>query len=175
MYVRELDLFVFCGDDDTAELFLRTIFSVNQLSIYGAVANMCDELACRISACSESTGKLVAQNNSETMVMPTEFSTTNKTPRTNDKVQGNLLHDYERKFANLPLIKLCSNAGITKTVAKGQYFTTLDDAELDKLGGSCRESIFPRDSAAIQSERVDPWEHEDRSSFGGGGQSPSRP
>ena len=28
---------------------------------------------------------------------------------------------------------------------KGQYFTTLDDAELDKLGGSCREYILPRD------------------------------
>ena len=80
----------FCGDDKTVEVVLRTIISVNQLSIYGAVADMCDELACRISGCAESTGKLVAQNNSETMVMPTELSTTNKTPRTNDKVQGNL-------------------------------------------------------------------------------------
>ena len=104
---------------------------------------MCDELAWRISGCSESTGKLVAQNNLETMVMPTELWTMNKTPRTNDKVQGNLLHGCERKFANLPdhpqLIKLCSNAGIAKTVAKGQYFTTLNDAELDKWCGSCRE------------------------------------
>ena len=38
-----------CGDDNTAELVLRTIISVNQLSIYGAAADMCDELACRIS------------------------------------------------------------------------------------------------------------------------------
>ena len=53
----------FCGDDGTAELVLRTIISVNQLSIYGAVADMCDELTCRISGCSESTGKLVAQKN----------------------------------------------------------------------------------------------------------------
>ena len=114
----------FCGDDYTAELVLRTIISVNQLSNNGAVADMCDELACRISDCSESTGKLVAQNNSETMVMPTELSTTNKTPRTNETAQGDLLHDYEQKFANLPdhlqLIKLCSNVGITKTVARGQ-------------------------------------------------------
>ena len=34
--------------------------------------------------------------------MPTEWSTTNKLPRTNKTVQGNLLHDYEQKFANLP-------------------------------------------------------------------------
>ena len=38
-----------CGDDDTAELVLRTIISVNQLSIHKAVSDMCDELACRIS------------------------------------------------------------------------------------------------------------------------------
>ena len=105
-------------------MVLRTNVSVNQLSIYGAVADVCDELACRDSGCSEGTGKLVAQNNAETMVMPTEFSRTNKTHRTNEIVQGNLLHDYERTFANIPdhlrLIILCSNAGIAKTVAKGQ-------------------------------------------------------
>ena len=41
--------FHFCGDDISAELVLHTIISVNQLSICGAVADMCDELACRIS------------------------------------------------------------------------------------------------------------------------------
>ena len=52
----------FCGDDEAAKVVLRTIISVNQLSVCGAVADMCDELACRISGCSESTGKPVAQN-----------------------------------------------------------------------------------------------------------------
>ena len=88
----------------------------------------------------------------------TELTTTNKTLRTNEKVQGNLLHDYERKIAYLPdllqLIKLCSQIGITKTVAKGQYFTTLDDAELDKLGSSCREYTLRRDNS---SSKVKGW------------------
>ena len=91
-----------CGDDDTADVVLRTIIPVNQLIVYGAVADMCNELAWGISDCSERTGKLVAQNKSKTLVMPTELSTSNKTPRTNETVQGKLLHDYERKFANLP-------------------------------------------------------------------------
>ena len=56
----------FRGDDEIAEVVLRTIISVNQLSVYRAVAHMCDELAWRISGCSESTGKPVAHNNSET-------------------------------------------------------------------------------------------------------------
>ena len=33
-------------------------------------------------------------------------------------------------------------------VARGQYFTTLDDVELDKVGGSCREYTLPRGNAA---------------------------
>ena len=106
---RELYTY-FRGDEDTAEV-LRTSIPVHELSIYGAVADMCDELACRISDCSERTRKLGAQKNTETMVTPTELSTTNKTPRTNEAVQGDMLHDCERKFANLPdhlqLITLC--------------------------------------------------------------------
>ena len=66
----------FCGDDRSAELFLRTIISVNQLSIYGAAAVGCDELACRISGCSECTWKLVAQDTPETAVIPVELTTT---------------------------------------------------------------------------------------------------
>ena len=60
-------------------------------------------------------------------------------------------------------------------MSKEQYFTTLDDAELDKLESSCREKTLLRDNASSKSERMDPWEHEDRSSFGGGSQLPSRP
>ena len=45
-----------------------------------------------------------------------------------------------------------------KTVAEGQSFVTLDDAELAKLGGSC---------PIIQSITMDSWKHEDRSSIGG--------
>ena len=71
----------FCGDDKIVEVVLRTIISVNQLSIYGAVADMCDELACRISGCSERTGEPVAEDNPETAVILTELMATNKSPR----------------------------------------------------------------------------------------------
>ena len=36
----------FCGDHETAEAVFRTVISVNQLlSIHGAAADMCEELA----------------------------------------------------------------------------------------------------------------------------------
>ena len=104
--------------------------------------------------CSESTGRLVAQDNTVTSVVPTQLSTTTKPLLTNETVQGDVLLEYERKFANLPddikLIRLCSNAGFIKTVSEGQYFVTLDDAELAKLGGSCREYTSPRDDQVSQ-------------------------
>ena len=33
----------FCADEGTIETVFRTIISVNQLSLYGAVAEMCEE------------------------------------------------------------------------------------------------------------------------------------
>ena len=90
--------------------------------------------------------------------MPPEVSTTNQTSQTDARVHGSLLREYEQKFADLPeplqLTKLCSNAGLAKTVGKGQYFTTLDDEELDRLQGSCREYTLPRSD---QSSQVKGW------------------
>ena len=37
------------GDSTTAELLFRIIFSVNQLSIYGAISDWCEESAEQIS------------------------------------------------------------------------------------------------------------------------------
>ena len=127
------------GSDETVEVILRTIISVNQLSVYGTVADMCGELAWEISKCSKGTGKPLAPDNLETMLMPPEVSTADQTSPTDARVHENLLREYEQKFANFPehlqLTTLCSSAGLAKTVEKGQYFTALDDTELDRLKG----------------------------------------
>ena len=63
---------------------------------------MCDELPSRISDRSESTGRPGAEDKSVIMVVPTDLSTTTKPLLTNEPVQGDLLREYDRKFANLP-------------------------------------------------------------------------
>ena len=88
----------FNGSDDSIELILRTIVCVNQPSVYGAVADLCGELA-RDSRC---TGKPAANENLESMVIPTEFPAANPISQTDAEVQGNLLREYEQKFAELP-------------------------------------------------------------------------
>ena len=117
--------FHFCGDDNTAELYLRTIIFVNQLSVYGAVPEMCDELALENLWFFRKYRETCAQNNSETMLVPTELSTTTKPLLTNETVQGNLVREYERKFAHLPddivLIRCAPMQVSQKTADEGQY------------------------------------------------------
>ena len=105
----------FCGDPQTVEVIFRTVISVNQLSAYGAVADMCEEVASRISNCSASMERPVAKDKLETMVAPTDLSSTTNRLLTNAQARRNLLRDYKQRFADLPddlrMIKLCSDAG----------------------------------------------------------------
>ena len=87
----------FNGSDEKIELILRTIISVNQLSIYGAVADLCKELARD----SSNAGKPAANEKLGSMVMLTEFLTAYTISQTDADVQGNLVRGYERKFAEL--------------------------------------------------------------------------
>ena len=64
--------FHFNGSDETVEVILRTVISVNQLSTNGAVADVCGELAWEVSRHSKGTGKPVEPENLETMVRPPE-------------------------------------------------------------------------------------------------------
>ena len=112
---------------------------------------MCEELASRISDYLVCTEKLVAEDKPKTMVSPTDLSTTTNPLLTSDWAQGNLLREYRQRIANLPddlrMISRCSDAGFMKTVARGQYFVTIDEAELAQLDcpGSFREYTLPRD------------------------------
>ena len=77
----------FNGSEENIELILHTIISVNQLSIYGAVADLCKEL----SNDSEVAGKLAANEDLEPVEIPTELPTAD--PHTNARLEGNLLRD----------------------------------------------------------------------------------
>ena len=111
------------------------------------MADLCKEL----SKASLVAGKLAANEDLETMEIPTEVSIAD--PHTNAELLGNLLQDYEHKFDPLPedqkLTKLCSNAGFSKNIGKGQFFVTLDEEEgLDEMKTSCREYTLPRSEEA---------------------------
>ena len=90
----------FNGSEETIELILRAIVSVNQLSKYGAVADLCEGL----SKDSEVFGKFAANEDLESKEIPTELPAVD--PHTNAEffLHGNLLQDCEHKFAWRPEI-----------------------------------------------------------------------
>ena len=57
----------FNGSDENIELLLRTVISANQPSVYGAVADLCNELSEDFRA----SGKPEAPDHLETMEVPT--------------------------------------------------------------------------------------------------------
>ena len=76
----------FNGGDDTIDLIPRTVVSVSQLSVHGAVADLCQEFARN----SRGMEKPAANDNFESMVTPTEFPAANPIAQTDPEVHGNL-------------------------------------------------------------------------------------
>ena len=109
----------FNGSTETIELLLRIVISANQLSIYGTMTDLCDEVPKRVKA----LGKPAAPKHLEKVEIPTVFSKTENS--TNEQQWGNLRQEYERKFERLSedqkLSKLCSDAGLM-LVEPEQYF-----------------------------------------------------
>ena len=56
----------YCADPGTIETVFRTIISVNQLSLYGAVSDVCE----KCDSCHDRTGRLVVEGQSNPLIVP---------------------------------------------------------------------------------------------------------
>ena len=81
----------FCADGDTIETVFRTIISVNQLSINGAVSDLCEEY----KSCHARTGRLVLVGQSDPLFAPKSSFMKTLTPLTDDPAQEDVLQRYE--------------------------------------------------------------------------------
>ena len=131
----------FNGSEQNVELILRTIFSANQLIIYGAAADMCGE----VSKDTTTSEKPEAHDSLESTEIPTEPPTAD--PRTDEQRRRNLLQKYEQQFEQpsdkQKLSKLFSDVGL-KTVERVQYFITLDAEGPSGMVHLCVEYTLPR-------------------------------
>ena len=89
--VRGMKSIHFKGSTQNIELLLETVISVNQLCIYGAVADMIEELPVgwRAMAKSKAPGQL---DKMETLTQPPLAET-----QATEERQGNLLQEYEQR------------------------------------------------------------------------------
>ena len=82
----------FCADGDTVETVFRTIISVNQLSIYGAASDMCEEC----DTCHVRTRRPVVGGQSDPLFVPSVMKT--HIPSTSDPAQEeDLLQRYQER------------------------------------------------------------------------------
>ena len=144
----------FCADGDTIETVFRTIISVNQLSIYGTVSDVCEEY----NICQTSTRRPVEARQSDPLFEPADLLI--MTPRSwiESLAQENLLQKHKERVEKLPqqdqLIKISTDAGFLKTVEVGQYFMTKHIDEFSQFTESvtCREYTLPRDENSTDPE-----------------------
>ena len=95
--------FHFCADGDTIETVFRTIISVNQLSIYGAVSDLCEEY----STCQTSTGRPVLAEQSDPLFEPASLLMTTPTPSTEVLVQEDFFAKVQRTIGKAITTKSC--------------------------------------------------------------------
>ena len=128
-------------------LFFRTIVFVNQLSLYGAVANMCEEFESH----QDRSGQLDVLMG-QSMVLSeikAEIPLQNEIP----SHQNVLLQQYEERIKLLSqenkVSKFCMDAGFIHVVEIGQYFMT-KDTEGQFFARACREYTLPRSDESSQ-------------------------
>ena len=139
----------FAAAQETIEAIFRIIVFANQLSLYGAVANMCEEFESH----QDRSGQLDVLMGQSIVLseIKAEGSLENDIP----SHQNLLLQRYEERIELLSqenkVSKFCMDAGFIHVVEIGQYFMT-KDIEEQFFARACREHTLPRNDESSQPE-----------------------
>ena len=153
----------FAANQKTIETVFRTIVSANQLSLYGAIAEICEEY----ETLHQRSGRPVVMGQSSSSrvssVIKTEVPLDCDDPGNKDLP----LQQYGERIQKLSqqdkLSKFCMDAGFLNVVEIGQYFRTKDTAEFSQFHAVANSSKRRR---SITTKRTDPREHQDRARIG---------
>ena len=136
----------FAADDFTIDTIYRIILSVNQLSIYGAVAAICDEYEGH----PDSTGEPVILEGQSIDLGEIKAEVPAREDPEDAKI---VLQLYFQQVKSLSpenrLSKFCKEAGFMSVVEVGQYFVTRNASEFQHTI-ACREYTLPRDDQASE-------------------------
>ena len=135
----------------TIETVFRTIVSVNQLSIYGAVPVLCEEY----SICQTSTGRLVVAKQSNPLFAPANLLIMTLGLSIEILALENPLQKHKEQVEKLPqpdqLLKNLYWCRILENSWSWTYFMTKHTNELLQIAEpvECREYTVPRDDKSI--------------------------
>ena len=141
--------FHFTADQDTVDTIYRIILSVNQLSVYRAVAAFCEEFEDH----QDRTGQPVILVGLSIVLgeVKAETPVHDEDPR-NDQI---ILQQYIQQIESLSpknrVSKFCKEAGFMRVVEVGQYFVTKDTGDFRQFHSvACCAYTLPRDDRASQ-------------------------
>ena len=140
----------FVANQETIETIFRIIDSANQLSLYGAVAEICE----KYESFHERTGRPVVMGQS---IVLSAIKTEVSLERDDPAYQNFLFQQYEERIEKLSqqdeLSKFCMDAGFLSVVENGQHFMTKDTGDLTQFNTvACREYTLPREEPTSQSK-----------------------
>ena len=137
----------FSADQDTVDTIYRIILSVNQLSVYGAVAAKCEEFEDH----QDRSGQPVILVGQSIVLgeIKAEVPVHDEEPRDDQIILQQYVQQVESLSPENRVSKFCKEAGFMRVVEVGQYFVTRDGGEFQQTV-ACREYTLPRDDKASQ-------------------------
>ena len=144
----------YAADLETVETIFRIIVSANPLSLYGAVAVICEEYE---TLHDRTVQPVVGGQSSSSLVLSvikTEVPLDCDDPVNQDLLSQQYGERIERLSQQDKLSKFCMDAGFLNVVEIGPYFRTKDTAEFFQFRAvACREYTPPREDGASQPKR----------------------
>ena len=139
----------FAADVDTIDTIYRIILSVNQLSVYGAVAAVCEEFESHQDRSGEP--EILMGQSIVLGEVKAEAPLQNENPMNDQIIWQQYIQQVESLSPENKVSKFCKEAGFMRVVEVGQYFVTKDTGSLRQFRSvACREYTLPRDDPASE-------------------------
>ena len=141
----------FAADDFTIDTIFRIILSVNQLSVYGAVAALCEEFESHQDGSGEP--EILMGQSIVLGEIKAEIPLQNENPSHHQI----LWQQHEERIESLSpeskVSRFCMEARFMRIVEVGQYFVTKDSGSLRQFRSvACREYTLHRDDPASEAK-----------------------
>ena len=139
----------FSADQDTVDTIYRIVLAVNQLSVYGAVAAVCEEFESHQDRSGEP--EILMGQSIVLGEVKARIPLQNENPMNDQIVWQQYIQQVGSLSPENKVSKFFKEAGFMRVVEVGQYFVTKNTGNLTHFRSvACREYTLPRDDPASQ-------------------------
>ena len=134
---------------NTIDTIYRIVLPVNQLSVCGAVAAVCEEFESHQDRSGEP--EILMGQSIVLGEVKAETPLQNENPMNDQIIWQRYIQQVESLSPENKVSKFCKEAGFMRVVEVGQYFLTKDTGDFRQFRSvACREYTLPRDDPASQ-------------------------